>query len=74
MQGQSATTCGVILPMLVIQIQGYVVGITTLIFVVINELTKFIEEPFGIVVIILFSNVLISIIVMIITGMVSRKR
>lgn len=74
MQGESATTCGVILPMLVIQIQGYVVGITTLTFVVINELTKFIEEPIGIVIIILIAHILISIIVTIITGMVSRKR
>lgn len=74
MQGDSATTSGVILPMLIIQIQGYVVGIITLTFAVINELTEFIEEPIGIVIIILIVHILISIIITIITGIIGRKR
>ena len=74
MQGESATTYGVILPMLIIQIQGYFVGIITLTFVIINEITKFNDEPIGIVIIVLIAHVLISIIITIITGIVSKKR
>ena len=74
MQGESASTYGVILPMLIIQIQGYVVGIMTLTFVIINEFTKFLDETTGIVIIVLFAHVLISVIITIITGIVSKKR
>ena len=74
MQGESATTSGVILPMLIIQFQGYVVGIMTLTLVIINEFTKFVDEPIGIVVIVLIAHVLISIAITIITGIVSKKR
>ncbi len=74
MQGESASTYGVILPMLVIQIQGYVIGIITFSFEIINEFTKFIDEPIGIDIIVLLTHILISIIITIITGMVSRKR
>ena len=74
MQGESASTYGVILPMLIIQIQGYIVGIVTLTLVIINEFIKFVDEPIGIVIIVLIAHVLISIMITIITGMVSRKR
>ena len=74
MQGESSSTYGVILPMLIIQIQGYVVGIMTLTFVIINEFTKLVDELIGIVIIVLITHVLISIIITIITGMISRKR
>ncbi len=74
MQGESASTYGVILPMLIIQIQGYVVGIMTLTLVIINEFTKLVDELIGIVIIVLITHVLISIIITIITGMISRKR
>lgn len=74
MQGESATTSGVILPMLIIQLQGYVVGIMTLTLVIINEFTKFVDEPIGIVIIVLIAHVLISITITIITGIVSKKR
>ena len=74
MQGESASTNGVILPMLAIQIQGYFLGIITLIFVIVNEFIKFVEEPNGIVIIILFAHVLISIMITVITGILSKKR
>lgn len=74
MQGESASTYGVILPMLIIQIQGYVVGIMTLTLVIVNEFTKLVDELIGIVIIVLITHVLISIIITIITGMISRKR
>ena len=74
MQGESASTYGVILPMLIIQIQGYVVGSMTLTLVIINEFTKLVDELIGIVIIVLITHVLISIIITIITGMISRKR
>lgn len=74
MQGESASTYGVILPMLIIQIQGYVVGIMTLTLVIINEFTKLVDELIGIVIIVLITHILISIIITIITGMISRKK
>ena len=74
MQGESASTYGVILPMLIIQIQGYIVGIVTLTLVIINEFIRFVNEPIGIVIIVLIVHVIISIMITIITGMVSRKR
>ena len=60
MQGEYDTTSGVILPMLIIQLQGYIVGIMTLILVIINEFTKFVDEPIGIVIIVLIAHVLIQ--------------
>lgn len=74
MQGESASTYGVILPMLVIQIQGYALGIMTFIFVLINETLKLVDESIGIVIIVLFIHIVISIITTIITGIVSKRR
>lgn len=73
MQGESASTYGVILPMLVIQIQGYVFGVLTLLFVILNEIFNFIEESLVIVIVILFIHVLIVVFVTIITGMISKR-
>lgn len=77
MQGESASTYGVILPMLIIQIQGYILGILTFSFVIINEIFHFIEESIGIVIIVLFIHVFISIlitVITVITGIISKKR
>jgi hypothetical protein len=74
MQGESARTSGVILPMLAIQIQGYVVGISTFLLILINGVLNFIEESIGVVIIVLFIHVFISILITIITGIVSKKR
>ena len=73
MQGESASTYGVILPMLVIQIQGYVLGILTLSFVILNEIFKFIEESIAIVIVTLFIHMLIVIFVTVITGIISKR-
>lgn len=74
MQGESASTYGVILPMLVIQIQGYIIGVLTLLFVILNELFNFIEDSTGIVIIILFIHVLIVVFITIITGVISKRK
>lgn len=74
MQGESASTYGVILPMLFIQIQGYIVGSVTFALVVINEKIKFSDVLTGIVSLVLFVHVLISIITTVVTGMVGNKR
>ena len=73
-QGKSASTNGVILPMLIIQIQGYIVGILTFSFVVINEIFHFLEESIGVVIIVLFIHLFIAILTTVITGLVSKKR
>ena len=74
MQGESARTSGVILPMLAIQIQGYVLGILTLSFVILNEIFKFIEESIAIVIVTLFVHVIIVIFVTMITGIISKRK
>ena len=43
MQGQSATSPGVIWPMLVVQIQGYILGIIALIFMICVLEFKFVD-------------------------------
>ena len=42
--------------------------------VITNEFTKFVDEPIGIVIIVLIAHVLISITITIITVIVSKKR
>ncbi len=54
MQGESASTYGVILPMLIIQVQGYVVGIASFSIIVINEIIHFLEDSVLVVIITLF--------------------
>ena len=73
MQGESANTYGVILPMLIIQIQGYVVGIATFAFVIINEIFNFTEYAIGIVVIILFIHAFTAVLITFIAGIISKK-
>ena len=74
MQGQSASTHGVILPMLIIQIQGYIIGIITFIFAIINEIVKFTYILEGIVAIIAIIHIFIIVLIETITGIVSKKR
>ena len=74
MQGQSASTHGVILPMLIIQIQGYIIGIITFIFAIINEIVKFTYILEGIVAIVWFIHTVIIVLITTITGIVSKKR
>lgn len=74
MQGESTSTYGVILPMLIIQIQGYVVGIISFVFVVINEVLQFLEDAVLIVIIVLFIHIFIAILTTIFTGLISKKR
>ena len=44
MQGQDACSHGVILPMLIIQIQGYVLGLAQLIFILISKSISFSDK------------------------------
>lgn len=74
MQGESASSYGIILPMLIIQIQGYVVGIASIVFVVINEISYFVEDAVLVVIITLFLHVFVAILITIITGIISKKR
>lgn len=74
MQGQSASTHGVILPMLVIQIQGYVVGLVTLIFVIINETIHIVNDSVLVTVIVLFIHAIVAIAITVITGLISKRR
>ena len=77
MQGESASTYGVILPMLIIQIQGYILGLLSLCLFVANEMFAFFKDPATVVTIIIitaFIDVFISILVEVITGFVSKKR
>ena len=74
MQGESASSHGIILPMLIIQIQGYVVGIASIVFVVINEISYFVEDAVLVVIITLFLHVFVAILITIITGIISKKR
>ena len=73
MQGESANTYGVILPMLIIQIQGYVVGIATFAFVIINEIFNFTEYAPAIVVLILFIHAFTAVLITFIAGIISKK-
>lgn len=76
MQGESASTHGVILPMLIIQIQGYALCILTLLFVIVNEIFNFVEveKSTGIVIIVLLIHVSISTLISITAGIISKKR
>lgn len=74
MQGESASSHGVILPMLIIQIQGYVIGIASFSLVVVNEVLQFLEDSVLVVIIILFIHVFIVILITVMTGFISKKR
>lgn len=60
--------------MLIIQIQGYIIGIITFIFAVINEIVKFIYGIEVIVAIVWFIHTVIIVLIATITGIVSKKR
>ena len=74
MQGASASSHGVILPMLYIQIQGYVVGILSLILFVISEIYNFFKECFLILIVTMFIHMFSIIIITVISGFISKKR
>lgn len=74
MQGQSARTHGVILPMLIIQIQGYVVGIVTFCLFIFNKIYSFVNDSILMGIIILFIHDIITILITIITGFISKRR
>ena len=72
MQGESASTHGVILPMLIIQIQGYVLGILSFLLASASDILHF--DAILVVIIILFVHTFIVILITIIAGLVSKKR
>lgn len=75
MQGQHACSHGVILPMLIIQIQGYVLGLAQLIFILISKSISFSDKYAIIVVILTFIVHLFSVcITTVITGIISKIR
>ena len=74
MQGESASTHGVILPMLAIQIQGYVIGIATFAFVITNEIWHFLDDAILVVIIALFVHVFIVVLISATSGIISKKR
>lgn len=75
MQCQSASTHGVILPMLVLQIQGYILGILTFSFLFINKIFNLIEEPIAaiIIIIVFFIDLFVCILTTEIAGFISKK-
>ena len=74
MQGKSSSSHGIILPMLIIQIQGYIVGILSFSLVVINEIIQLFKDSVLMVIIILFIHVFVVILLTMITGFISKKR
>ena len=74
MQGESSSSHGIILPMLIIQIQGYIVGILSFSLVVINEIIQLFNDSVLMVIIILFIHVFVVILLTVITGFISKKR
>ena len=74
MQGESASTHGLILPMLIIQTQGYILGILSFLLVIVNDIFTFFEDSLLLIVILLFIHILIVIFITVITGLISKKR
>ena len=75
MQGQSASKHGVIIPMLIIQIQGYILGLLSFVLIVIREvLLLSMENVFLIIVITLFIHTFVVIITTVIAGFVGSRR
>lgn len=72
MQGESASTHGVILPMLIIQIQGYVLGIPSFLLAAVSDILDF--DAILVVIITLLAHTFIVIIITIIAEFVSKKR
>ena len=76
MQGQSASTHGIILPMLIIQIQGYILGLLSFATIAINEvfLLSIDEVLFLIITIELFIHTFVVIMITVIAGFVGNRR
>lgn len=74
MQCQSASSHGVILPMLIIQIQGYIVGIASFAWIFVNETFHFLNDSAIVVIIAFFIHTCVVISITVITGFVSKKR
>ena len=72
MQGESASTHGVILPMLIIQIQGYLLGISSFLLVAVSDTLDF--DAVLVVIITLLAHLVIVIAITIIAEFVSKKR
>ena len=74
MQGKSVEKYGIIMPMLIVQLQGYIVGILTLCFIIICEISKIIENYLSIVAIIFIVHVITVILITQIAGQFAKKR
>ena len=73
-QGKSVEKYGIIAPMLIVQLQGYIVGILTLCFIIICESIKIIENYLTIVAIIFIVHAITVILIIQIAGQLAKKR
>ena len=60
--------------MLIIQIQGYVVGILSFVLVILNEAFHFVKDAVLVVIVILLVHTYVVIFINVITGYISKKR
>ena len=74
MQGKSVEKYGIIMPMLIVQLQGYIVCILTLCFIIICESSKIIENYLSIVAIIFIVHTITVILIIQIAGQFAKKR
>ena len=74
MQGQSASKHGVIMPMLIIQIQGYLLGLLSFALVVIDEMLLLPIDAVLLNIIVLLVHCFVIIFVTIIAGLVGKRR
>ena len=74
MQCQSASSHGVILPMLIIQIQGYIVGVASFAWMIVNEIFHFLNDSAIVVFIAFCIHAFVVVLIDLITGFVSKKR
>ena len=74
MQGKPVEKYGIIMPMLIVQLQGYIVGILTLFFIIICETVKIMENYFTIVAIIFVVHAITVILITQIAGEFAKKR
>ena len=74
MQGKSVEKYGIIMPMLIVQLQGYIVGILTLCFIIICETNKIIENYFQIVAITFMVHAITVILITQIVGKFAKKK
>ena len=74
MHCQSASSHGVILPMLIIQIQGYIVGVAAFAWMIVNEIFHFVNDSAIVVFIIFWIHAFVVVFIDQIAGFVSKKR